>query len=293
MDHQFNIVAIGGGHGLGRILSSLSHYNERLTGIVTTTDNGGSTGRIRACQGGIAWGDMRNCINQLIATPSIGSQLFEYRFKGSGELNGHNLGNIILTALDNLSVRPLDAIDLIRRMLNVTTHILPMSEQPADLIATTRSGDLITGETSIDKLPGPPAKLRITPTVPATFEAIAAIKKADLILLGPGSFFTSIMPPLLLDELSCAIEKSHAKLVFIANVKKESGAAGKMSLEMMLSWCENALNGRHIDVVLLEQRDPTLPARFMQHATALASSQNPTLHDRKKLAAAIEQLLAN
>ncbi|MGL6175448.1 MAG: uridine diphosphate-N-acetylglucosamine-binding protein YvcK [Vibrionaceae bacterium] len=293
MDHQSNIVAIGGGHGLGRVLSALSHHNEHLTGIVTTTDNGGSTGRIRACQGGIAWGDMRNCINQLIATPSIGSQLFEYRFKGSGELNGHNLGNIILTALDNLSVRPLDAIDLIRRILNVTTHILPMSELPADLIATTRDGTLITGETCIDKLPGPPAKLMITPMVPATLEAIAALKQADLILLGPGSFFTSIMPPLLLAEISDAIQHSRAKLVFIANVKKELGAAGEMSLEMMLAWCENALNGRKIDVVLLEQRDPTLPARYLQHVTALASSRNPTLHDRKKLAHAIEQLLVS
>ncbi|MEH6533096.1 MAG: 2-phospho-L-lactate transferase CofD family protein, partial [Photobacterium frigidiphilum] len=81
------IVAIGGGHGLGRILSSLSDYGSQVTGIVTTTDNGGSTGRIRACQGGIAWGDMRNCINQLITEPSVGSMIFEYRFRGNGELN--------------------------------------------------------------------------------------------------------------------------------------------------------------------------------------------------------------
>jgi uncharacterized cofD-like protein len=87
------IVAIGGGHGLGRVLSSLSDYGSQVTGVVTTTDNGGSTGRIRACQGGIAWGDMRNCINQLITEPSIGSMIFEYRFRGTGELNGHNLGN--------------------------------------------------------------------------------------------------------------------------------------------------------------------------------------------------------
>ena len=94
---NFKIVAIGGGHGLGRVLSALSVYGENITGIVTTTDNGGSTGRIRACQGGIAWGDTRNCLNQLVTEPSVGSMMFEYRFKGTGELNGHNLGNLMLT----------------------------------------------------------------------------------------------------------------------------------------------------------------------------------------------------
>ena len=131
------IVAIGGGHGLGRVLSSLADYGSQVTGIVTTTDNGGSTGRIRACQGGIAWGDMRNCINQLITEPSIGSMIFEYRFRGNGELNGHNLGNLMLTALDNLCIRPLDAINLIRDMLQVKPYIIPMSEHPSDLAAIT------------------------------------------------------------------------------------------------------------------------------------------------------------
>lgn len=85
------VVALGGGHGLGRVMSSLSLLNSQLTGIVTTTDNGGSTGRIRRSEGGIAWGDMRNCLNQLITEQSIASTMFEYRFAGDGELGGHNL----------------------------------------------------------------------------------------------------------------------------------------------------------------------------------------------------------
>jgi hypothetical protein len=91
--------------GPGNVI--LSSLGSRLTGIVTTTDNGGSTGRIRRSEGGIAWGDMRNCINQLIAEPSVASAMFEYRFSGNGELSGHNLGNLMLKALDHLSVRPL------------------------------------------------------------------------------------------------------------------------------------------------------------------------------------------
>jgi hypothetical protein len=97
------VVALGGGHGLGRVMSSLSSLGSRLTGIVTTTDNGGSTGRIRRAEGGIAWGDMRNCLNQLITEPSVASAMFEYRFGGNGELSGHNLGNLMLKALDHLS----------------------------------------------------------------------------------------------------------------------------------------------------------------------------------------------
>ncbi len=195
MTPQKHIVAIGGGHGLGRVLSALRDHGESVTGIVTTTDNGGSTGRIRACQGGIAWGDTRNCINQLITEPSIGSMIFEYRFKGNGELDGHNLGNLMLTALDNLSIRPLEAINLIRDMLKVSTHIVPMSEHPADLAAQTRSGEIIAGETDIDELPEPPARLMLEPVVPATKEAVMAIHDADLVILGPGSFLTSVMPP--------------------------------------------------------------------------------------------------
>lgn len=129
------VVALGGGHGLGRVLSALSYLGTRLTGIVTTTDNGGSTGRIRKDEGGIAWGDMRNCINQLITEPSVASAMFEYRFSGTGELAGHNLGNLMLKALDNLSVRPLEAINLIRGLLRVNAHLIPMSEQAVDLMA--------------------------------------------------------------------------------------------------------------------------------------------------------------
>ncbi len=112
------IVAIGGGHGLGRVMSALSFMNERLTAIVTTTDNGGSTGRIRSAQGGIAWGDLRNCLNQIIIQPSTASALFEYRFSGNGELAGHNLGNLMLKALEDLHIRPMEAVNLIRDLLD-------------------------------------------------------------------------------------------------------------------------------------------------------------------------------
>ena len=201
------VVALGGGHGLGRVMSSLSSLGSRLTGIVTTTDNGGSTGRIRRAEGGIAWGDMRNCLNQLITSPSVASAMFEYRFTGSGELAGHNLGNLMLKALDHLSVRPLEAINLIRGLLKVDAVLIPMSEHPVDLVATDENGNQIYGEVQIDNLNALPHDLQLHPAVKATQEAIDAIDQADLILIGPGSFLTSLMPLLLLEDLARALRR--------------------------------------------------------------------------------------
>ncbi len=172
------IVAVGGGHGLGRMLAALKTFGSNATGIVATTDNGGSTGRIRYCQGGIAWGDTRNCINQLITEPSIESMMFEYRFKGAGELDGHNLGNLMLASLDNLSVRPLEAIQLIRSMLKVDVKIVPMSEHPADLKALSLDGKWVVGETSVDEMESDLLRLDLEPVVPATSErSLQSIKR--------------------------------------------------------------------------------------------------------------------
>lgn len=129
-------------------------------------------------------GDTRNCINQLITEPSISSMMFEYRFKGTGELDGHNLGNLMLTALDNLSVRPLDAINLIRNMLKVDVHILPMSEHPSDLTALSVDGQWVTGETNVDEMDTDLRRLDLSPEVPATKEAVTALAEADVIILG-------------------------------------------------------------------------------------------------------------
>ncbi|OOE99277.1 hypothetical protein BZG77_04730 [Salinivibrio sp. IB643] len=291
MTSSTRIVALGGGHGLGRVLSALSEHGNRVTGIVTTTDNGGSTGRIRACQGGIAWGDIRNCLNQLITEPSVGSMLFEYRFKGKGELNGHNLGNLILTALDNLSVRPLEAIQLIRDLLDVRPHLLPMSEHPAELAALTADEETVAGETHIDELSTPPTRLFLSPTVPATREAMDAIAQADMILLGPGSFLTSVMPPLLVPELGRALKHTQAKIVFIRNLGKEIGPAGEMSLDTMLAWCERAMGGKKVDVILGEKSATQLDPDYQQKEAELASSNHHWRHDRDKLRQAIDEVL--
>lgn len=287
------VVALGGGHGLGRVMSSLSSLGSRLTGIVTTTDNGGSTGRIRRSEGGIAWGDMRNCLNQLITEPSIASTMFEYRFGGNGELSGHNLGNLMLKALDHLSVRPLEAINLIRNLLKVDAQLIPMSELPVDLMATDDQGNAVYGEVSIDQLINPPQDLAVYPKAPATREALDAIAEADLILIGPGSFYTSLMPILLLEEMDQALRRTPAPMVYIGNLGKElSPAAASLSLRQKLELMEQHIGKRVVDAVVVgpqvDTREVTGRVVIQQ---PLEASDIKYRHDRKLLRAALEQAL--
>lgn len=287
------VVALGGGHGLGRVMSALSSLGSRLTGIVTTTDNGGSTGRIRRSEGGIAWGDMRNCLNQLITEPSVASAMFEYRFNGSGELAGHNLGNMMLRALDHLSVRPLEAINLVRSLLKVEAKLIPMSESPVDLAALDAQGIIIHGEVNVDKLTQVPQELMLEPPVTATREALLAIAEADLILIGPGSFFTSLMPLLLMKDLTSALCQSHAHIVYIGNLGKElSVAAASLTLPDKLDWIEKQIGRRAISAAIVGPAvnvDDTDDRLIIQNP--LEASDIPYRHDRELLRQALEEAL--
>ena len=282
-----HVVALGGGHGLGRLLSALQGLGDRLTGIVTTSDNGGSSGRLRRNENCIAWGDLRNCLNQLVTRQTVGSSLFEYRFEGEGELSGHNLGNLILLALDKMSVRPVHAINLIRNMLKIKTHLFPMSEIPTDLLALGPCGTQLLGETSIDAWHQLPSQLALHPQVTATPEAIATIVRADLLLIGPGSFMTSLLPPLLLPEIASAIRQNPAPLLFTRNLVAEQGPSGQLTLEGQLEWLTRLI-GRTPDGVLTQE--PGTQPGVKVHACDLAEPGCHWRHDRDKLRQGIEQL---
>ncbi|MEG9489595.1 uridine diphosphate-N-acetylglucosamine-binding protein YvcK [Mannheimia indoligenes] len=288
------VVALGGGHGLGRLLSALPFLKERLTGIVATTDNGGSTGRIRSQQGVIAWGDLRNCLNQIIVKPTVASRLFEYRFGGTGELSGHNLGNLILTALENMQIRPLDGINLVRDLLHVRSKLIPMSETPVHLIAELQCGTKVLGEVQIDALAETPHHLELDTPVLGTPEAIAAIQEAKLILLGPGSFFTSIMPNLLVSDLAQAIHQSQAKVIFIDNIGQEHGPAGNLSLNQRVEWIEHCIGQSRINGVITTDDEPSiLPLHIKTLRKNLSADDVYYRHDRNKLSKAIDELIQN
>ncbi|WP_165462908.1 uridine diphosphate-N-acetylglucosamine-binding protein YvcK [Atlantibacter sp.] len=287
------VVALGGGHGLGRVMSSLSSLGSRLTGIVTTTDNGGSTGRIRRAEGGIAWGDMRNCLNQLITEPSVASAMFEYRFGGNGELSGHNLGNLMLKALDHLSVRPLEAINLIRNLLKVDAFLIPMSEHPVDLVATDAEGNDIYGEVNIDQLREPPQALSLYPIAPATREALQAIGEADLILIGPGSFYTSLMPLLLLPDLAQALRRTPAPVVYIGNLGRElSLPAASLTLPEKLTIMERYVGKPLVDAVVVGPKvDVSGLVDKVIIQEPLEAEDIPYRHDRHLLRTALDKVV--
>ncbi|ACJ29324.1 Conserved hypothetical protein [Shewanella piezotolerans WP3] len=284
-----HVVAIGGGHGLGRVLSTLSFLGPKLTGIVATTDNGGSTGRLRAEKDCIAWGDLRNCLTQLSKKPSVGSLMFEYRFNGESELNGHNLGNLMLTALDELCVRPLEAINLVRQFLNIETRLIPMSEEPTHLVAMEACGRSVFGEINVDKMEDTPIALSLDPIVQATCEACEAIREADIIILGPGSFLTSIMPPLLLPKIAKALAESNAEVILIDNLTEEPSPIANCGLAQKLDWCHQVLGLKIVDKVLRHGDTPSQDGYISYYP--LRSSHHRGLHDKRALATALAEMI--
>lgn len=290
--NKLNIVAIGGGHGLGRVLSTLSFMEDKLTGIVTTTDNGGSTGKLRKRSSTIAWGDLRNCLTELVDSNSIGSKLFNFRFDGNDELGGHNLGNLILYGLGQIQSRPLDSIKLVRSLLKVRTPVLPMSETPTDLMAFYPEGRCRVGELSVDDMPIMPTSLMLAPLVKPLKPCIDAINNADLIILGPGSFLTSIVPPLLIRDISNAIVNSKAHCVFIDNVVLENSPAAKLSIDEKLNWINDNTGCFLVDSVICQ--DPTITSDKVNIICRdLAHHKVPHYHDKQKLISALEDCLAS
>jgi len=236
---------------------------------------------------------MRNCINQLITEPSVASAMFEYRFTGNGELAGHNLGNLILKALDHLSVRPLEAINIIRNLLKVDAFLIPMSEQPVDLVAQDSEGNMVYGETAIDEMKQAPEELMLHPNVVPTREALDAVAEADLILIGPGSFYTSLMPILLMEEMARALRRTPATMVFIGNLGRElSPAAASLTVADKLAMMEKAIGKRVIDAVVV---GPSADTRGVTERLIvrepLEAADIRYRHDRQLLRRALEHAI--
>lgn len=219
-----HVTCIGGGHGLGHMLSVLKMIdNIDITGIVCTTDNGGSTGRLREQKETISWGDIRYCLSKLTTPSDTKSLMFEYRFDHAGDLTGHSLGNLMCLAVDSLCIRPTDSVKVMSDFLDIKAQICPMSDEVTNLVATLENGIKLFGEMQVDEYAqGGIAKLGLEPAVDTTPEIIEAIAKTDVLLIGPGSFFTSVMPSLLTRGLIEAINaRSELAIYFISNVKPE------------------------------------------------------------------------
>lgn len=273
-----NVVAMGGGHGLSRVLQALSPYPLHLSAIIATTDNGGSTGRLRQSFGGIAFGDIRNCLSSLVSADHLGRLLLDYRFDEQSELNGHNLGNLMLQALDSLCVRPSDAVALLCRLLEVPHALMPMSELPTQLKARYGDGSSCVGEVEIDRSAQLPNTIELFPRVAACDEAVTQLKRADWVVIGPGSIITSLAPPLLVPQIRQFLMQRRVPLVMVANLAPEAGAVGERTPEQQRDLLYS-LTGIKVDLLLCngESESDDSHIRYRPLAPLYAPHHSPVL----------------
>lgn len=222
------IVAIGGGTGLSNMLKGLKNYTSNITAVVTVADDGGSSGRLRAEMDIVPPGDIRNCIAALSHDDEVITQLFQYRFDQDApeDLQNHSFGNLFLTALVELggSRNMADAVQHACRILRARGNVLPISNEAMHLIAEMEDGTKVHGESKIPEANGKIKKLYCQEPIPEILpEVIEAINDAEIIILGPGSLYTSIIPNLLVPELVEAISKSHATKIYVCNVMTQPG----------------------------------------------------------------------
>ncbi len=221
---EAKIVVIGGGTGLSVLLKGLKKYTSHLTAVVTVSDDGGSSGRLRAEMGVLPPGDIRNCLVALAETETLMEEVFQHRFVHEGSLKGHNLGNLLLVALTEIAGDFISAIQEVSRLLKVRGRVLPATLEHVALGAHMRDGTLIYGETSIRDYGGEIKRLFLVPEkclpVPDTIEAIL---EADIIVFGPGSLYSSIIPNLLVEGIGLALARSSARKIYVSNIMTEHG----------------------------------------------------------------------
>ena len=219
------VVSLGGGHGLAAMLSSLRTLTPNLTAIVTVADNGGSSGRLREEFNSLPPGDLRMALAALCGDDDWGrswAEIMQYRFTSAGVLDGHAIGNLLLTALWDRDTDPVKGLDRVGALLKVVGRVLPMALEPLDIEATFRTWQgniVIRGQKEVAAGRGNLEELRLIPDKPTpTKEGLAAIAEADWITLGPGSWFSSVLPHLLVPEQRDAICNSRAKRVIVLNL---------------------------------------------------------------------------
>ncbi|MFL6162422.1 MAG: uridine diphosphate-N-acetylglucosamine-binding protein YvcK [Jatrophihabitantaceae bacterium] len=285
LSHRPRVVALGGGHGLFASLSALRPLDIDITAIVTVADDGGSSGRIRRELGVLPPGDLRMALAAL-ASDAIGpagtdqpswQDILQHRLGGTGALAGHPIGNLLLTGLLDLHVEPVRALDQIGRLIGASGRVLPMSVSPLDLIAEVRSVDYddpvrrrrIRGQSAIASTAGRVTSIELIPTdPPACPEAVDAILQADAVILGPGSWFTSVIPHLLVPELATALTLTSGRRIIILNLEQQAGETEGFSPEQHLRALRDNCPRLTMDVVIADTDAVLDPGGLRRYAEA-------------------------
>jgi len=265
----FRVVALGGGTGLSALLRGLREHVARqsdryptrerpikdLAAIVTVTDDGGSSGRLRRENRMLPPGDIRNCMVALSKDEPLLSSLFQYRFRSGRGLRGHNFGNLFLAALTHVTGDFGEAVRVSSRVLAVRGRIFPSTLSNVHLVATLANGQRVRGETRISRSQVPIRKIALNPRrVQALPAAIEALRRADVIFMGPGSLYTSVIPNLLIPEIAEAVTSSKAPRVYIANLMTQPGETAHYVLSDHLRAIQEHVHGRVIDAVVANRQ---------------------------------------
>jgi uncharacterized cofD-like protein len=236
-----NFVCIGGGTGLSTMLAGLKSFTRNITAVVAVTDEGGSSGRLRQEWGVLPPGDIRNCLVALAEDDSSLNRILNFRFD-RGELNGHSLGNLILLAACELTGDFNKAVEEMNRLLAIRGRVLPVTTETVVLHGETENGKFVRGELEISEYGAQMKRMWLEPPsarpLPGVIEAIS---DADVIVLGPGSLFTSILPNLLLEEVTKAIRGADLPKVYVANLMTQKNETERMNITAHLDWIASVL----------------------------------------------------
>ena len=306
------IVVIGGGHGLAVMIRGLKKFTNNITAIVTVADDGGSSGKLRASFGILPPGDIRNCLSAMSSDEDMLTQLFKYRFPNSSSgLDGHSFGNLFISALTDITGSFEEAVAESGRVLSVSGRVLPSTLHNVELVADVRlphmSSEIrVAGESKIPESNGRVRRVWLEPNAPPAFpQAIHAILSADVIVIGPGSLYTSLLPNLLVPDLADAIRSSRALKLYICNVATQVGETEGFSCNDHIRAIEDHAGRSLFDIVLVNNKcdiqlpdgiewidiDEDLNAYYAVYSENLVDPAMPWRHDGEVLSRVIIDLL--
>ncbi|MEC2055543.1 YvcK family protein [Peribacillus psychrosaccharolyticus] len=255
-NNQPQVVVIGGGTGLPVLLRGLKSYPVDITAIVTVADDGGSSGRLRNELDIPAPGDIRNVLAALSDVEPLVEQMFQHRFASTNELSGHSLGNLLLAAMTSITGDFVHAIQEMSKVLNVRGKVLPSANQSVVLHAEMEDGSIVSGESKIPTSEEKIKRVFLTPEkIKPLRETIQAIRQADLIVIGPGSLYTSILPNLLVPGIGEEVCKSKAKKVYICNLMTQAGETLDYTASDHVKAIYNHMDCDAIDSILVNNQD--------------------------------------
>jgi uncharacterized cofD-like protein len=303
------VVAIGGGHGLATLLRGLKEHTHNLTAVVSVADDGGSSGELRRSLGILPPGDIRNCLAALSKDEDLLTQLFQYRFSGTPGLDGHSFGNLFITALSEITGSFEEAVAESGRVLSVYGRVLPATLHDVQLVADVQIPHLtmevrIAGESRIPEFAGRVRRVWLQPDNPPAFPpVIQAILAADVLVIGPGSLYTSIVPNLLVPDLRSAVRASRALKIFVCNIVTQPGETHNYTCRDHVEALEEYIGKDVIDVTICNnvytddipseqwvRVDNELLANSRFYCADLADRSHPWRHDPNKLAQIIMDL---